>query len=232
MNTHKYDIILPHFGLNDELTRLCLRCLETIRQHSRDYRLIFVDNGSPQFDAVWPEVIRHPYLLVRYTANVGFVKAVNAGLWLSTAPYVVIVNNDIEALPGWLEKLRKPLLDDVGMAGPLTTTPDSWQGKCPAAEGLTMLLRRTAMLAFFCVMIRRDVIERIGALDEQYGVGLGDDDNFCRRAHAAGFRLALVRDLVIPHAHRSTFRALYTPEQIAALQAAAMERLQKEKPNV
>ena len=57
------------------------------------------------------------------------------------------------------------------------------------------------------------------------GVGLGDDDEFCARAERAGYRLALVQDLRIPHAHRSTFRALYSEDEIAQMQRQAHARL-------
>jgi len=219
-----YDIILPHYGIDQKLTDLCLRCLETIRAYSRDYRLIFVDNGSPEFDRTIPELERHPNLLVRHTVNVGFIKAVNAGLWLATAPYIVLINNDIEAVAHWLEQLRTPLDGQASMSGPLTTTKDSWQGRYPIDDSSVVALPKTAMLAFFCMMMRREVPEKVGVLDENYGIGLGDDDDYCRRAQQAGFRLALVRSLLIPHHHRSTFRALYKPDEIWAMQKQAVNR--------
>jgi hypothetical protein len=213
----KYDIIIPHFGKDERLTALCLRCLESIREHSADYRLIFVDNASPQFDEVWPEVKRHPHLLVRNTENVGFVKAVNAGIWVSRADHVVLMNNDTEAVSGWLEKLCGALHGMVALSGPRTTARMSWQGRVGAGKGI-MVLPETAMLAFFCTMIRRDVFERVGVLDEDFGAGFGDDDHFCWKAQNAGYRLALVQDLVIPHHHRSTFRALMPQEEIRSQQ--------------
>ena len=215
----KFDIIIPHYGVNDRLTSLCLRCLETIREHSADYRLIFVDNGSPQFEAVLPEVERHPHLLVRNTRNVGFVKAVNAGIWLSQAEHVVLMNNDTEAVPGWLEKLAAPLKHMVVLSGPRTTAKMSWQGRTPPGEGFK-ILPETAMLAFFCTMFRRDIFDVVGVLDEDFGLGFGDDDHYCWKVQSKGYRLALVEDLVIPHHHRSSFQTLYSREEISEQQWA------------
>ena len=218
----EFDIIIPHFGLTDELTALCRHCLRSIEACSQNYRLIFVDNGSPQFDLIAPLVRCHPHLLVRGVINGGFIEAVNHGIWLSTAPYVVLMNNDTQAVPGWLEKLREPLLTDgIGLCGPVTTTPRSWQGRQPPGAGW-QILNRGAMLAFFCVMIRRAVFDQIGVLESSYGVGLGDDDEFCRRAQKRGWQLALVRDLVIPHNHRSTFHTLYKPEEVKVMQERAL----------
>jgi GT2 family glycosyltransferase len=216
----RYDIIVPHYG-SSKLTDLCLRCIESIRENSWNYRLILVDNGSPEFRRLEPEVRRHPHTLIRNTKNLGFVRAVNQGLWSSTAERIVILNNDTEVVAGWLEKLDAALIQDIGLAGPRTTA-GSWQGQTPDQGGI-VILPETSMLAFFCVMIRRDVLETVGVLDQQFGVGFGDDDDYCYRAQRMGFRLAFVSDLVIPHHHRSTFRTLYVDDEIRNMQQTAMQ---------
>ena len=115
----------------------------------------------------------------------------------------------------------------MGLAGPLTTTPESWQGKWNPRPGV-QILGPGRMLAFFCVMISREVFKRIGMLDESYGAGLGDDDSYCRLAERAGFLLALVQDLRIPHHHRSTFKALYSDKEIREMQTRAMAQFRSE----
>jgi GT2 family glycosyltransferase len=233
------DIIIPHFGVGD-LTALCQRCLETIREHTTGYRLIFVDNGSPEFDLIEPEVRKHPHLLIRNTQNVGFVKAVNIGLSMSTAPYVLLMNNDTEAVAGWKERLREGFLGfgdkRIGLVGPLMkvdrpaddptflVSKPCWQSQWKVRGQGPYVLPASAMVAFFCVLIHRTVLDSIGFLDERFGVGFGDDDDFCRRAHKAGFHLVLQQDLSIPHHHRSTFRALYQPGQIKRMQDTAMAK--------
>lgn len=231
------DIIIPHYGVG-ELTALCQRCLETIREYTDGYRLIFVDNASPEFDQIEPEVRKHPHVLVRNTQNVGFVRAINVGLSMSTAPHVLLMNNDTEAVAGWKERLFEGFVDKrIGIVGPLMevdrpaddptfqVSRPCWQSKWRVRDGGgPYVLPTSAMVAFFCVLIQRVVLERVGPLDERFGVGFGDDDDFCRRAHQAGFRLVLQQDLSIPHHHRSTFRALYQPEQIKRMQDAAMAK--------
>lgn len=220
-----YDIVIPHYG-SGFLTGVCCACLRSLAAHSSDYRLIFIDNGSPEFSLIEPELRRHPHRLIRNTVNQGFVKAVNQGIWMSTAPYVVLLNNDTLLARDWLQKLREPLTGRIGLCGPRTTTERSWQGRAPAGTGWKVLAPGR-MLAFFCTMFRREVFERIGVLDESYGVGLGDDDEFCRRAEKAGWQMALRQDLVIAHAHRSTFHTLYSPEQVKAMQEVALERFHR-----
>lgn len=220
------DIVIPHLGADDRITDLCRACLRSIaRCSTADYRLIFIDNASPayQFERILPYLEEMPHLLVRNTRNLGFVKATNQGIWLSTAPFVVLMNNDTEAVEGWLEKLEAPITADprIGLTGPRTTTPNSWQGRAPAGEGYR-ILPPGAMLAYFCTMFQRKVFDRLGVLDESYGVGFGDDDEFSRRAQRAGYHLALVQDLVIPHHHRTTFHTLYTVDEVKAMQDRAI----------
>ncbi len=221
------DIIIPHFGTG-RLTELCLKCLQTIRQYSdpKTYRLIFVDNASPEFEAIRPELERHPHLLVRNTKNLGFVKAVNQGLALSTAPYVVLMNNDTEAAPEWLEKLKAPFeqFPEVGISGPLTTAAGSWQGKWQVRGEAIHILAPNRMLAFFCAMFSRKAIEAVGFQHEEFGQfgGFGGDDWYCHVAQEKGFKLALVQNLLIPHVHRSTFKEVHGEDGIADMQKAAL----------
>jgi GT2 family glycosyltransferase len=227
------DIIIPHFGASPDLTRLAIRCLESIAQHSKNYRVIFIDNGTP--DAEWTiilETLRQlPHVLIRNRINQGFVKAVNQGISFSLggdAKYQVLLNNDTEAVPAWLEKLQQPFLEEpqVGLCGPLTTD-EGWQGKYaernPGATGWGVL-PPGRMLAFFCTMFSRKCVETVGLHDEDfvpYG-GFGGDDLYCAQAEKAGFLLALQRDLVIPHHRRSTFKVVHGADAIPAMQTEAL----------
>ncbi|HJT36518.1 MAG TPA: glycosyltransferase [Pirellulales bacterium] len=59
-------------------------------------------------------------------------------------------------------------------------------------------------LVGFCLLISREAIERVGLLDERFGIGNFEDDDYCRRAAAAGFRLVIARDAFVHHfGHRS-----------------------------
>jgi hypothetical protein len=228
-----YDILIPHYGTG-RLTALAIRCLETIREYSADYRLVFIDNGSPEFDAIAPELWRHPHVLIRNLENQGFVKAINRGLQFvmgdpNGGRFIVFLNNDTEAVSGWLDALSAPLLRGASISGPRTTATNSWQGRTPAADASTPpyeSLHRKAMLAFFCTMFRRDVFGMPGLeqLDEDFGAGLGDDDMFCWKAQRRGLRLALVRGLVIPHHHRSTFAEVYGAEAISEMQERGLAK--------
>lgn len=221
------DIIVPVYG-NVDLT---LTCLESVRYYSKNYTLILIDNGSVKenFNSIEEELVKHEKVkLIKNYRNLGFVKAINQGLSVSTAPYVVLLNNDTEVTKNWLEKLYQPFQENHQLAavGPVTNTEDCWQGKHPTKDGW-MMCSKTTMLAFFCVMLKREVIEKIGLLDESFGVGFADDDDYCRRLHLAGYRIGLAESCFIYHAHRSTFNLLYTSIQIDEMIESNLEIFRK-----
>jgi GT2 family glycosyltransferase len=55
------------------------------------------------------------------------------------------------------------------------------------------------ILAFFCVAIKREVINKVGLLDEVYGIGMFEDDDYCMRVKKAGYSLICADDVLIHH---------------------------------
>lgn len=223
----RYDIIIPHYGIGDT-PALATRCLETIREYSADYRVIFVDNGGEPSQDVRAALSCVPHLLIRNTENIGFVRSVNQGLMLSTAPYVVLLNNDAEAAPGWLDMLRIPLeeIPRCGISGP-RSTDGGWQARTPIRH--TAVLPPGHMLAFFCAMFSRQCLNEVGLQDEAFVpyAGFGGDDHYCAMAQRKNWSLALVGELVIPHRRRTTMRAVYGDERIAEMQREALAKVKE-----
>jgi GT2 family glycosyltransferase len=63
-------------------------------------------------------------------------------------------------------------------------------------------------LTGFCLLARRDVLERIGSFDEQYALGFFEDDDLCVRAREAGFHLLVACDVFVHHFGSRTFAGL------------------------
>jgi len=57
----------------------------------------------------------------------------------------------------------------------------------------------------FCMLIKREVIDKIGGLDGRFGLGNFEDDDFSLRAALAGFESWIVKDCFVHHFGSRTF---------------------------
>lgn len=240
------DIIVPTFGQED----YTLRCFESLRKCTDDYRLVWVDNASSTVSRqrVMKEFLKHPNRLpVWNDDNLAFVGGVNVALELlhdvyeSEAEYVVILNNDTEVTKKWLDRMIYVMETNkrVMAVGPLTSTDGSWQGynnalprlgadKVPESfEKMTHQQRNdflwneyghryrpVEMIAFFCTVFRRSVFDLVGRLDTRFGLGFGDDDDYCRMIKKLGHLVAVAYGVYVFHNHRTTFRSRFSSEEI------------------
>ncbi|MBI3011911.1 MAG: glycosyltransferase [Candidatus Omnitrophica bacterium] len=201
-------ILVSHDRL--EYTTACLESLiRCTSPHEVEYRLLLLDNGS-QHEVV--EYLRgfqtcHPSVrLVLNAQNLGWVKAVNQGIQWSTAPYICWLNNDLLFTEGWLTAMLKVACHDarIGVVNPSWKlhheTPEMFQRRMARQrrEGGTPY-REIGECNGACMLVRREVINRIGLLDEIYGSGGLDDSDFSRRATRAGFLCVQANDAFVFH---------------------------------
>lgn len=232
----RIDVVVPTFG-NEALTIDCFESLSRC-QGVEDLSVIWVDNGSSDESqhAVFAALrrLRLHFSQITLPENRGFVKATNQGMHSSRAPFVCLLNNDTRAPADLFVKLLDVMKreEDVGIVGPLSSCPGEWQGDHQhvlswppqeGREGYRVLYWTGAMLAFFCALLRQRMVQEIGLLAPEFGVGLADDDDYCMRARRAGWRLALRFDTIVEHRHRSTFSQLFTPEQIEQMSRRNLE---------
>jgi GT2 family glycosyltransferase/glycosyltransferase involved in cell wall biosynthesis len=216
-------LVVTHDGL--PWTRTCLESLDRRTDWPR-FDVIVADNASTDGTREWlgDEERQGRLLAVMLPENRGFAGGVNAAAAHAHGQYLCLLNNDTIVTRGWLSSLVRHLEKDpgLGMVGPSTneianesrvdvgyrelSQLDSWARAFTRAR--VGQLDSIPMLAMFCVLLRRDVFERIGALDERFEVGMFEDDDYARRLDAAGLRLAVARDSFVHHAGRGTFRAL------------------------
>jgi GT2 family glycosyltransferase len=82
-------------------------------------------------------------------------------------------------------------------------------------------------LSFFCVALRTDTIAKVGILDEDFGVGLGDDDEYCHRLRTYGYKLMVSLGTFVYHWHRTTFKALRLP--VDSIRRENVKKLQEKR---
>ncbi len=149
----------------------------------------------------------------------------------SRSDFVILLNSDTIVTPFWLENLVScaQTASNIGIVGPLSNTA-SWQSipyieqngdwatnPLPLDLTVTQMANRvrTASLKIyprlpflngFCLLIKRQLIEAIGYFDEEnFGQGYGEENDYCLRARAAGWELALADDTYIFHAQSKSY---------------------------
>ena len=214
------------------------KCLESIEQHTATpYELIVVDNGSTDGTEHYLSDLQRQWEdskaesrpckaveVVRHDQNLGYAAGNNAGIAVSEGDYVLLLNNDVVATPGWLERLvahaeRNPR---VGIVGPMTNLisgpqrVDAVSYQTSNLNGLNEFAARWAeehageavvcrRVVGFCALLSRSLIDEIGGLDTRFGIGNFEDDDLCIRAVLAGFRCVIAKDCFVHHFGSRTF---------------------------
>ncbi|HDL15591.1 MAG TPA: glycosyltransferase family 2 protein [Euryarchaeota archaeon] len=219
-------IIITHNNLY--YTKLCCESIFSKTQYP-GYEVIIVDNASTDgtrnyFDELKKKHSNIHVILNR--ENIGFVRASNQGIQLSTGEIVVLLNNDTVVTKNWLERLIRYLQDEkTGMVGPVTSfCGNEARINVPyntvTLDGFEDFVRQyhaehkepesfdIKTLAMYCVALRRKVIDEVGLLDELFNTGLFEDDDYCYRLKLKGYKLICAEDVFVHHFGEMTFGKL------------------------
>ncbi|WP_168204839.1 glycosyltransferase [Noviherbaspirillum sp. UKPF54] len=224
-------IVVTYNNLN--LTRACLQSLDERSDYDR-MEIIVVDNassdGSKEFLAEWASTGKNRKLILNED-NRGFAAANNQGLTIAGGDYLVLLNNDTYVTSGWVRTMVQHLEGDksVGILGPVTNNIGNEAKIEIAYDNMDEMARNAASYtrrhighifdmrtaAFFCVMMPREVYERVGPLDEVFGRGFFEDDDYCRRVEQIGRRVVCAEDVFIHHNLSASFNKLKNQERQA-----------------
>lgn len=204
-------------------------CLESIYANTDypDFEVVVVDNAStdetPQWLMQYAQL--HPNLhLILNSENRGFAGGNNQAAKLATGEFLIFLNNDTVVTSGWVDGLLNHMQRDlrIGLIGPVTnstgnearivstyTSPNEMEkfagDRSQKMAGLSFDIR---MLAFYCVMARKDQYEAFGGLDERYAVGMFEDDDLAVQYHLAGYKVVCAEDVFIHHFQGTSFGKL------------------------
>jgi GT2 family glycosyltransferase len=222
-------------------------CLESVLANTDypDYELIVVDNGSgEELLSYLNRLTGHfPSIrLVRNETNRGFAAANNQGLALATGERFVLLNNDTIVPRGWLTRLVRHLDDPrVGAVGPVTNRVGN-EAQIETCYHTFAEFERFAreyteahagehfeipVLVMFCLAMRRETHRRVGPLDEQFQIGMFEDDDYAVRLRSRGYHLVCAEDTFVHHFGGVSLGSLMTSSQLQELLNANRERFRR-----
>lgn len=202
--------------------KMTRQCLQSLKQHTAiSYEVLLVDNGSEERPPA--DLANAPHLhLIRNRWNQGFAAAINLGLERAQGRYLVWLNNDTLPSHRCLQQLIEVLQTDdrVGAVGPVSNKVIPEQKISVSLKSLERIhsfsqkfnrtnrdkWKKTLRLSGFCLMYSRHVFEKVGYLDERFGLGTYEDDDYCYRIRQAGYRLVVAGDTYVHHFGSQSFR--------------------------
>jgi GT2 family glycosyltransferase len=227
----KASIVIVTYN-NVEYTRLCLNSIYENTIHP-NFDVIVVDNASNDATVKFLKAFKadHENIQVIYNPiNQGFARANNLGIAAAQGDYIVLLNNDTIVTRVWLSRLINYLHDqEVGLVGPVTngvsneacvemlfTDMDALDKFATTlAKERSGTLIPIKMLAMYCIAGRRQVFQQVGPLDEQFGIGMFEDDDYSLRIRRAGYRIVVAEDVFIHHFGRSGFKLMGNEQYLA-----------------
>ncbi|HJS50137.1 MAG TPA: glycosyltransferase family 2 protein [Gaiellaceae bacterium] len=223
-------------------TRLCLESV--LDDKELDIELVVVDNGSSDGTREYLAALADGdsrVRVLRNDENRGFPPAVNRGMRAATGDVLVVLNNDTIVPRGSLTRLIAHLeRPEVGLVGP-TTNRCGNEAEVDAAyrtyrELVQFAQQRAAehagaafdleVATLFCAALRRDVLERVGPLDERFDVGLFEDDDYSARVREAGLRVVCGEDTFVHHFGEASFGDLFASGRYSELFEANRARFE------
>lgn len=197
-------------------------CLEHLARQTREHRVVVCDNGCDEGTADLVQKHYPDVEVLRLDENMPYATACNRAVAHGTQDVVVMMNNDIDARPEFLERLVAPIeagsgvgsvsgllvapgeqrIDSVGLVADRTLAAfPRWSGAHPsrAREDVPVLTGPAGAAAAF----RRAAWDEVGGLDERIFAYMEDFD-LAVRLRAAGWGAAIALDAVAVHIGSAT----------------------------
>jgi glycosyltransferase involved in cell wall biosynthesis len=232
----KVSIIIP----TRDRVGLLRGCVESIRARTDypEYEIVIVDNQSIEAETVaYLDGLRDDdgIRILSYDASFNYSAINNWAASQCSGTLLCLLNNDIEVIrPDWLSEMAgQALRPEVGAVGAMLYYPDgtiqhagvilgiggvanhAFLGQPAGSPGhgaRALVAQDLSAVTGACMVVRRDVYERVGGLDEQLQVAFNDID-FCLRVQQAGYRVVWTPFAELCHHESASRGSDDTPEK-------------------
>jgi hypothetical protein len=172
------------------LTSVVILTTDPVAAHTQKCLQLLRDNTAMEYELLLLRDERRRY---------AFAKENNRMIRVAEGRYIILLNDDCYVPGGWLERMVEAAESDpaVGIVGGLPSS-------------------RPELISFALVLIRREVFEKIGLLDERFTHGY-EDHEFCQRALAAGFKVVSLDMGAIHPSDTSSKNPRYFAKQLRGL---------------
>ncbi|MCE5242588.1 MAG: glycosyltransferase [Desulfobacteraceae bacterium] len=221
-----YDILIPVYNAYAHVHT----CVTSVLRHTDPRHIVYLlDDASPDpkilpllngFATQFPNRVK----VLPSGRNQGFVRNVNRGLFLSRNN-VVILNSDTEVTAGWLERMDRCLRSspNIGVVSPLSnnatilsvpvmnvanTFPEDlsvFHMAQVVSSNSPRAYPRIPTAVGFCMLISRKALQKVGPLDTVFGMGYGEECDFCMKAWNSGFEVVCCDDAYVQHYGEASF---------------------------
>lgn len=200
------------------------QCIRSIFQFTKEnFELIVIDNASKDGTVNFLKTLPRTNV-INNKINKGFAGGCNQGFRAAKGEFIVLLNNDTVVTDGWLSKMLRCLIKTptTGIVGPRSNFVIEPQA-IPAVPYKTMEeMHKFASewsvnhnsqsfevntLSGFCMLFNKNLLEKIGGMDEQFNPGYYEDTDFCIRAQISGNKLLVADDVFVHHVGSSSFKA-------------------------
>lgn len=223
------DVIVPVYRGYAETLRCIYAALANPQRTA--FELVVINDAGPdvRLNTALSELAeRGLFRYLENNRNLGFVSTVNRGMRLHRGRDVVLLNADAEPFGDWLDRLRAcayrservasvtPLSNNATICSYPRFNQDNPQALELGGRDLDAIAARAnAGVSVpaptgvgFCLFIRRAALDAFGLFDEEsFGLGYGEENDFCQRAIAGGWQNLIAADTYVWHWGSTSFAA-------------------------
>ena len=217
----KCDVIIPVYNA-PEYVNFCVYALIKNTKKESLGKIYLLDDCSNNITRNLIDNLKEKYSdlieVVHNKKNLGFIKNVNNGFKISHEQYVMLLNTDCFVAKNTVGKLMKHMENNkkIGLICPICSNAANLT--LPIFDGYSYMMMDDLLERKFegqnfdactvvgnCLMISRDCINRVGGLDEIYGMGYGDETDYQFKAMAKGFEAKVAIDTYVFHKAEVSF---------------------------